>query len=227
MGATRLSSAQVPYPPEDSTKRKRNSFTRTFAAKVKVFVPKNMVEADHPQYSEYLVAYIKEFLRQTHGKAFVLFTSYGLMRQTAEAMRDFFDQENIQLLVQGENMSRNMMLKEFKADVDSVIFGTDSFWTGVDVPGESLSNVIITKLPFAVPTNPLVAARCEELKNAGRNAFREYSIPDAVLKFRQGIGRLIRSNTDSGIIAILDKRIISKNYGKDFSDSIPYPLNII
>ena len=123
-------------------------------------------------------------------------------------------------------MSRNMMLKEFKADVDSVIFGTDSFWTGVDVPGESLSNVIITKLPFAVPTNPLVAARCEELKNAGKNAFREYSIPDAVLKFRQGIGRLIRSNTDSGIIAILDKRIISKNYGKDFSDSIPYPLNI-
>ncbi len=196
-------------------------------SKVKVFVPKNMVEADHPQYSEYLVAYIKEFLRQTHGKAFVLFTSYGLLRQTAEAMRDFFEEENIQLLVQGENMSRNMMLKEFKADVDSVIFGTDSFWTGVDVPGESLSNVIITKLPFAVPTNPLVAARCEELKNAGRNAFREYSIPDAVLKFRQGIGRLIRSNTDSGIIAILDKRIISKNYGKDFSDSIPYPLNII
>lgn len=196
-------------------------------SKVKVFVPKNMVEADHPQYSEYLIAYIKEFLRQTHGKAFVLFTSYSLLRKTAEEMRGFFAEEGIQLLVQGENMSRNMMIKEFKADIDSVIFGTDSFWTGVDVPGESLSNVIITKLPFAVPTNPLVAARCDEIKNSGGNAFTEYSIPDAVLKFRQGIGRLIRSQNDSGIIAILDKRIISKSYGKEFSNSIPYPLNII
>ena len=196
-------------------------------SRVKVFVPKNMVEADHPNYHRILVEYIKEFLRQTHGKAFVLFTSYSLLRQTAETMRDFFDQEGIQLLVQGENMSRSMMLKEFKEDVDSVIFGTDSFWTGVDVPGESLSNVIITKLPFAVPTNPLVSARCDEIKKNGGNPFSEYSIPDAVLKFRQGIGRLIRTKDDCGIIAILDKRIISKSYGKEFSNSIQYPLNII
>ncbi|MBR7127836.1 MAG: DEAD/DEAH box helicase [Lentisphaeria bacterium] len=195
-------------------------------SKVKLFVPKNMVEATHADYQKILVAYIKEFLRQTHGKAFVLFTSYSLLRQVADAMREFFVEEGIQLLVQGENMSRSLMLKEFKSDVDSVIFGTDSFWTGVDVPGESLSNVIITKLPFAVPTNPLVAARCEEIKNRGGNEFFEYSVPDAVLKFRQGIGRLIRSRDDSGIIVILDKRIISKGYGREFSESIPYPMNI-
>ena len=121
-------------------------------------------------------------------------------------------------------MSRSMLLSEFKRDVRSVLFGTDSFWTGVDVPGESLSNVIITKLPFAVPTHPLIQARCEKIKEQGGNAFFDYSLPEAVLKFRQGTGRLIRSRQDSGMIVVLDSRINTKRYGRTFINSLPpYP----
>ena len=121
-------------------------------------------------------------------------------------------------------MSRNMLLKEFKKDIRSVLFGTDSFWTGVDVPGESLSNVIITKLPFSVPSHPLMFARSERIKEQGGNAFFDYSLPEAVLKFRQGAGRLIRSRQDSGMIVILDSRINTKRYGRTFINSLPpYP----
>lgn len=193
-------------------------------SRVELFVPDDMPEVQGQEYFQKLVYYIEYYVRKTHGKAFVLFTSYSLLQQTAEAMRDFFEQENINLLVQGGDMTRSMLLEEFKNDIDSVLFGTDSFWTGVDVPGEALSNVIITKLPFAVPSHPLIAARFEEIEKKGGNSFRDYSIPDAVLRFRQGIGRLIRSKSDSGMIAILDKRVISKFYGRNFLNSIPYKL---
>ena len=113
------------------------------------------------------------------------------------------------------------MLQEFKQDVHSVLFGTDSFWTGVDVPGESLSNVIITRLPFAVPDHPLTASRIEHLEEQGLNAFTEYSVPEAILKLRQGVGRLIRTATDKGICAILDNRILSKSYGRAFLNALP------
>ena len=118
-------------------------------------------------------------------------------------------------------MTRSMLLKEFKNDVRSVLFGTDSFWTGVDVPGEALSNVIITKLPFAVPSHPLMQGRSERIRLMGGNPFFDYSLPEAVLKFRQGAGRLIRSSSDSGIIVILDSRIHTKRYGKTFINSLP------
>jgi len=113
------------------------------------------------------------------------------------------------------------MLSTFKEDVDSVIFGVASFWMGVDVPGEALSNVIITKLPFAVPSHPLVQARSEKIEREGGSSFMDYSLPEAVLRFRQGVGRLIRKKTDNGIIVILDRRIISKRYGSIFIKSIP------
>jgi ATP-dependent DNA helicase DinG len=113
------------------------------------------------------------------------------------------------------------MLKEFKEDVHSVLFGTDSFWTGVDVPGEALSNVIITRLPFAVPDHPVTASRIEYLEQQGRNAFSEFSVPEAILKLRQGVGRLIRSRRDRGICAILDNRILSKPYGRAFMAAMP------
>ncbi len=190
--------------------------------RVAMYIPDDMPEVQGEEHFKKLVAYIKHFVKMTHGKAFVLFTSYSLLQKTAETMRGFFEAEDINLLVQGGDLTRSMLLEEFKNDVDSVLFGTDSFWTGVDVPGEALSNVIITKLPFAVPSHPLIASRCEEIEKQGGNSFRDYSIPDAVLRFRQGIGRLIRSKTDKGIIAILDKRVVSKFYGRNFLNSIPY-----
>ena len=113
------------------------------------------------------------------------------------------------------------MLAHFKEDIDSVIFGTASFWMGVDVPGEALSNVIITKLPFSVPSEPLIEARLDKITADGGNPFMQYSLPEAVLKFKQGIGRLIRGKSDTGIIVILDNRVITKRYGKVFLDSLP------
>jgi ATP-dependent DNA helicase DinG len=195
--------------------------------RVEMYIPDEMPEVQGDEHFKKLVYYIKHFVRMTHGKAFVLFTSYSLLQRTAQTMRGFFEEENINLLVQGGDLTRSMLLEEFKNDVDSVLFGTDSFWTGVDVPGEALSNVIITKLPFAVPSHPLIASRCEEIEKQGGNSFRDYSIPDAVLRFRQGIGRLIRSKTDKGIIAVLDKRIVSKFYGRNFLNSIPYKRKIM
>jgi ATP-dependent DNA helicase DinG len=195
--------------------------------RVEFLIPADMPENPGDEHFRMMLLYIKNLIRRTQGKAFVLFTSYSLLKQTAEALQDFFDEENITLLVQGGDRGRSMLLEEFKNDINSVLFGTDSFWTGVDVPGEALSNVIITKLPFAVPTHPLIASRCEEITKNGGNSFKDYSIPDAVLRFRQGIGRLIRSKTDKGIISVLDKRIISKYYGRNFLNSIPYKHKII
>jgi ATP-dependent DNA helicase DinG len=118
-------------------------------------------------------------------------------------------------------MPRSKMVEAFKADVDSVIFGADSFWHGVDVPGEALSNVIIVRLPFSVPSHPLLEARLEAIRRRGGNPFVEHQVPEAVIKLKQGFGRLIRSRTDRGIVVILDPRVLSKPYGRTFLNSLP------
>ena len=190
----------------------------------KVIIPRNLLDPSDENYLSSLTKHIREHVALTSGKAFVLFTSYQALRYCADMLQDEFNDNNWRLLVQGGELSRNRMLEEFRSDIDSVLFGTDSFWTGVDVPGESLSNVILTRLPFASPGHPLIAARLERITASGKSSFSHYSLPEAVLKFRQGVGRLIRSRSDSGYIVILDPRIISKGYGRAFLDSIPYKI---
>ncbi len=190
----------------------------------RVIIPKNLRDPNDEDYLSSLVQNIRTHVELTSGKAFVLFTSYQALRYCADMLKDEFYDRDWRLLVQGGELSRNRMLEEFRNDVNSVLFGTDSFWTGVDVPGESLSNVILTRLPFASPGHPLIAARLEKITASGKSSFAHYSLPEAVLKFRQGVGRLIRSRSDTGYIVILDPRIISKGYGRTFLDSIPYKL---
>jgi len=197
-----------------------------YTGQAKIYISKTIPDPSEETFESELAKHIKNYIKKTHGKAFVLFTSYNLLAAVKKLTADYFKETDIRLLVQGEGVSRSNMIKIFKEDIDSVIFGTTSFWMGVDVPGEALSNVIITKLPFAVPTEPIIEARLEKIQKNGKNAFMEYSLPEAVLKLKQGIGRLIRSKEDKGIIVILDKRIVTKRYGKIFLDSLP-PCPII
>jgi len=139
----------------------------------------------------------------------------------AERMREFFSRKKLRLLMQGEGTPRSLLLEQFKTTRRAVLFGTDSFWMGVDVPGEALSNVIITRLPFAVPDHPLIEAKLELIEERGGDPFTEYSLPEAILKLRQGVGRLIRTKSDRGIIVILDNRIVTRPYGRAFLQALP------
>src|SRR5256884_1846558 len=199
-----------------------------FQKQMKIFVVRKMPDPRDATYQKELERWIAHFVEKTDGSAFVLFTSYRDMQQVAGEMQKFFEKTKMNLLVQGGGAPRSKLLEQFKTTPRSVLFGTDSFWGGVDVPGEALSNVIITRLPFAVPDTPLIEAKLELVQERGGDAFTEYSLPEAILKLRQGVGRLIRTKTDRGIVVILDNRIVTKPYGRSFMQALPKcPIEIL
>jgi len=191
-------------------------------------IARSIAEPDTESYAAGLPYWILRSVHESGGRALVLFTSNVLMNAVASKLSEEFEKEGFPLLVQGANRQRSRLLEEFRRNIRSVLFGLDSFWMGIDVPGEALEHVIITRLPFSVPSHPLIEARIELIAQRGGNAFMEYTLPEAVLKFRQGVGRLLRSRTDKGLVTVLDSRIITKRYGRVFLSSIPRcPIELI
>ncbi|HKT13460.1 MAG TPA: helicase C-terminal domain-containing protein [Terriglobia bacterium] len=188
-----------------------------FARQAILYTPLHLPDPRHAEFSSRAAGEIVSLLKATEGRAFVLFTSYQQMRAVYELVRRRL---RYPLMMQG-SMPRNALLDKFRSTPHAVLFATSSFWQGVDVQGQQLSAVIVDRLPFSVPSDPVVAARIRQINEEGGNAFVEYQIPEAVIALKQGFGRLIRSETDRGVLGILDHRIVKKHYGKIFFDSLP------
>lgn len=188
-----------------------------------LYLCNDIAEPHTNQYQYQLNHTIINLCRASLGRALVLFTSYAQLKRTSKSITSPLASEDIIVYEQGDGSSPNTLLENFKTTDKAVLLGTRSFWEGVDIPGEALSIVIITKLPFDVPTDPLIAARSEEFEDP----FNEYQLPEAILRFRQGFGRLIRNQSDRGVVVILDRRVLTKQYGQFFINSLPQCTKII
>jgi len=192
-----------------------------YAHQALVCVPSFLPSPKTRDFQDAVEDLIGEIASRTRRGMLVLFTSYGMLNRSYRRLQSRLNAEGTLLLGQGLDGARSYIMAQFKEDQSSVLFGTDSFWQGVDVPGEALEILMIAKLPFAVPTEPLVAAQMEKLEQEGKDPFLHYSVPEAVIKFRQGFGRLIRHRTDRGVVVILDSRVVNTRYGSVFLDSLP------
>jgi DNA polymerase-3 subunit epsilon/ATP-dependent DNA helicase DinG len=181
-----------------------------------LYLPSDLPEPNHSHYQQAVEQAIIKAAVASSGATLALFTSYAQLRTTAEAIRAPLDRMGITVLQHGTS-SRQRLLREYRAAERAVLLGTRSFWEGIDLPGDELRCLLIVRLPFAVPSDPLVAARSAELENA----FRDYTLPDAIIRFRQGFGRLIRRAGDRGVVVILDSRVWRKEYGQAFLESLP------
>jgi DNA polymerase-3 subunit epsilon/ATP-dependent DNA helicase DinG len=188
-----------------------------YEASTLLYLPTDIPEPTHGSYQKAMTDALIQLIIATKGRTLVLFTAYNHLRNTANAIRVPLAEAGIVVYQQGEGVGRRQLLHNFKTADQAVLLGTRSFWEGVDLPGAILSCVVITRLPFAVPTDPVIAARSETFKDA----FSQYSIPQAILSFRQGFGRLIRTKDDRGVVAIFDRRVLSKSYGQAFLASLP------
>jgi ATP-dependent DNA helicase DinG len=191
-----------------------------FERNVLLAVPREVPLPDEAGYADYVGRFLEEVLRISEGRALVLFTSHTQLQETYERLAAPMAEEGIPLLRQGED-DRNRLLKRFRQTRESVLLATDSFWEGVDAPGESLQLVIVSRLPFRVPTHPVLEARLAAVRERGGNPFWDLSLPDAVMRFKQGFGRLVRGKSDKGVVIVLDARIVEKSYGKYFLASLP------